>query len=223
MATTMKERLACIAAIAALVIGCVTLFDLGLGLVPVYIVGGPGLLAVLFWYRAYLKHPTDPATIVPLFLITAAGFAIHLVEEYLGHYAPTISRLFNIGWTERVFVLICFLLAAALCLVSVGLYYRKAAAGFVASLFLFTRLAELNLFVFPLLRPALRPDAAQPISQSVASGTFVADMPNHYWRTTGSYYFPGMYTVALAILPALYTLYRVWQARPSDSGARFRR
>jgi hypothetical protein len=219
MATTVKERLACIAAIAALVVGCVTFFYLGLGLVPVYIVGGPGLLAVLFWYRTYLKRPTDPATIVPLFLITVAGFEIHLVEEYLGHYAPAISRLFNIGWTDRAFVVICFLLAAVLCLVSVGLYYRKAAAGFVACLFLFTRLAELGLFVFPLLRPALQPDAAHPISQSVASGTFVADMPNHYWRITGSYYFPGMYTVALAILPALYTLYRVWQARPSVSVA----
>jgi len=56
---------------------------------------------------------------------------------------------------------------------------------------------------------------AHSISQSVASGAFVADMPNHYWLVVGSYYFPGMYTVALAILPAAYTLYRVWQARPS--------
>jgi hypothetical protein len=215
MPATVKQRLACTAAIAALIVGCGALYYLGLGLVPVYIIGGPGLLAVFFWYRAYLKRPTDPVIIVPLFLITAAGFEIHLVEEYLGHYAPTVSRLFNIGWTDQAFVVICFLLAAALCLVSVGLYYRKAAAGFVASLFLFTRLAELGLFVFPLLRPALQPDAAHLISQSVASGTFVTDMPNHYWRTTGSYYFPGMYTVALAILPALYTLYRVWLARPS--------
>jgi len=92
-----KERLACTAAITALVVGCATFFYLGLGLVPVYIVGGPGLLAVFFWYRTYLKHPTDPALILPLFLITAAGFEIHLVEEYLGHYAPTISRLSILG------------------------------------------------------------------------------------------------------------------------------
>jgi hypothetical protein len=219
MPATMKRRLAGAAAIAVLVAGCGIFYCLGLGLVPVYIVGGPGLLAVFFWDRAYLKCPTDPVIIVPLFLITAAGFEIHLVEEYLGHYAPTISRLFNIGWTDQAFVVTCCLLAAALCLVSVGLYYRKTAAGFVASLFLFTRLAELGLFVFPLLRPALQPDVAHPISQSVASGTFVTDMPNHYWRTTGHYYFPGMYTVALAILPALYTLYRVWQARPSITAA----
>jgi hypothetical protein len=219
MPITMKERVAGTAAIAALVIGCVTFFYLGLGLVPVYVFGGPGLLAVFFWYRTYLRHPTDPAIILPGFLITAVGFEIHLIEEYLGHYGPAISRLFDIGWTDQAFVVICFLLAAALCLVSLGLYYRKAVAGFVASLFLFTRLAELGLFVFPLLRPALQPDVAHSISQSVASGTFVADMPNHYWRTTGSYYFPGMFTVALAILPAVYTLCRMWQERPPIASA----
>jgi hypothetical protein len=219
MATTMRERTACSAAMVALAVGCSALYYLGFGLPPVMIIGGPGLLAVLFWYRTYLKRPTDPAIIVPLFLLTAAGFAFHLVEEYLWHYGPAISRLFDIGWTDRGFVVVCFLLLGALCLVSVGLYLRKPLAGFVASLFLFTRLAELGLFVFPLLRPSLQPDVADPISQSVASGTFVAEMPNHYWRTTGSYYFPGMYTVAFAILPALYALYRVWQARPSATAA----
>jgi hypothetical protein len=213
MTQTMKHRIACGAAIGALVAACVTFYCLGLGLVPVYIVGGPGLLAVFFWYRTYLQHPTDPAIIVPWFLLTAAGFEIHLVEEYLGRYAPAISRLFNIAWTDGAFVVICCLLAAALCLISVGLYHRMAIAGFLALLFLFTRLAEFGLFIFPLLRPELEPEIARSISQSVASGTYVADMPNYYWRTTGSYYFPGMYTVALAMLPALCALYRIWKAR----------
>jgi hypothetical protein len=150
---------------------------------------------------------------VPLFLLTAAGLEIHLVEEYLGHYAPAISRLFDIGWTDGAFVVICCLLAAALCLISIGLYHRVALAGFLALLFLFTRLAELGLFIFPLLLPELEPEIAGSISQSVGSGIYVADMPNHYWRTAGSYYFPGMYTVALAISPALYALYRIWKAQ----------
>lgn len=109
--------------------------------------------------------------------------------------------------------MICCVLAAALCLISVGLYYRMAVAGFLAVLFLFTRLAELGLFIFPLLRPALEPEMARAISQVVASGTYVTDMPNHYWRATGNYYFPGMFTVILAIIPALYALYRMWKAR----------
>jgi hypothetical protein len=220
MTQTAKHIMACAAAIAALVAACVTFYGLGLGLVPVYIIGGPGLLAVFFWYRTYLQRPTDPAIIVPLFLLTAAGFEIHLVEEYLGHYGPAISRLFNVAWTDGAFVVICCLLAAALCLISVGLYHRVAMTGFLALLFLFTRLAELGLFIFPLLRPALEPEIARSISQSVASGIYVADMPNHYWRTTGSYYFPGMYTVALAILPALYALYRIWKAQSSVIASR---
>jgi hypothetical protein len=210
----MKQRMACVAAVSALAVGCATFVYFGLGWVPIIIVGSSGLLAVLFWYRTYLTRPTDPTIIVPLFLITAAGFEFHLVEEYLGHYGPAISRLFNIGWTDQAFVVICFLLAAALCLVSIGLHRRNPMAGFVASLFLFTRLAELALFIFPLLRPALRPEIAYSISQAVASGTYVTDMPSYYWRTTGGYYFPGMYTVALPILPAAYALYRIWRVRP---------
>ena len=209
----LRHMIACGAAVGALVIACVTFYCLGLSLVPVYIAGGPGLLAVFFWYRTYLQRPTDPAIIVPLFLLTAAGFEIHPVEEYLGHYAPAISRLFDIGWTDGAFVVICCLLSAALCLISVGLYHRLAMAGFLALLFLFTRVAEVGLFIFPLLPPELEPEIARSISQPVASGIYVADMPNHYWQTTGSYYFPGMYTVALTICPALYALYRIWKAR----------
>jgi hypothetical protein len=145
----MKQRMACVAALGALVVGCATFAYFGLGWVPVIIVGGPGLLAVLFWYRTYLTRPTDPAIIVPLFL--------------------------------------------------------------------FTRLAELAMLIFPLLRPSLQPEIVHSISQAVASGTYVADMPNHYWRTTGSYYFPGMYSVVLPILPAIHALYRIWRARPFNS------
>lgn len=53
MSTTMKERLASAAAVAALLVGCVACFYFGLGLVPVYIIGGPGLLAVCF--MAYVR------------------------------------------------------------------------------------------------------------------------------------------------------------------------
>ena len=95
MITKMEEGIACGAAGGALVVGCSVLYFLGFGLPPVIILGGPGLLAVWFWYLTYLKRPTDPAIIVPLFLITAAGFEFHLVEEYLGHYGPAISRLLD--------------------------------------------------------------------------------------------------------------------------------
>jgi len=48
MTINLKHIIACGAAIGALVVACVTFYCLGLGLVPVYIIGGPGLLAVFF-------------------------------------------------------------------------------------------------------------------------------------------------------------------------------
>jgi hypothetical protein len=70
-----------------------------------------------------------------------------------------------------------------------------------------------------LLRPSMQPEIAHSISLAAASGTYVANMQNYYWRTTGSYYFPGMYTAVLPISSAAYTLYRIWRARPPPKDA----
>jgi hypothetical protein len=86
-------------------------------------------------------------------------------------------------------------------------------AGFVATLFLTTRLAECGLFIFPLLRPTVLPGTPEPISREIA-GVFVQDMPNYYLATVGHFYFPGMYTVILPLAPALYALFQIWKARP---------
>jgi hypothetical protein len=86
-----------------------------IGLPPVVILDGSGLVPLLLYYRTCLKQPTEPTVVLPAFLITVAGFEIHLVEEYFAHQAPAI-RLFNIGWAERSFLVISFLLAATLAL-----------------------------------------------------------------------------------------------------------
>ena len=64
-------------------------------------------------------------------------------------------------------------------------------------------------FVFPILRPAIQPEFAGSISQAVANGRFVADMHNYWVKTTGVYYFPGMYTAILPMIPGIYTIRRV--------------
>jgi hypothetical protein len=143
-------------------------------------------------------------------LAAVGGFYAHLIEEYVKHYAPAISRLFGIGWTESGFVVASYALATGLLVVAIGLHHRSTLAGFIAWLFLVSRLAELLLFVFPLIRPSIAPDVPNAISQKVVTGAFVAEMPNYYYRITGSYYFAGMYTVALTIIPALYAMYRIW-------------
>ncbi len=196
-----------------LLVAATAYLALNFSILPLFLVGVPGLLAYLLWYATGLRRPLEPAVILPAFLLTAAGFTAHTVEEYLGHYGPAIGRLFGFAWTDRAFVVIILCLTAALGLVAIGLYKRVPMAGFVATLFLATRIAELALFVFPLLRPSIEPDEAGPVTQ-VVDGTLVADMPNHFVGTTGAYYFPGMFTVALPLIPAVYALYRIWTLRP---------
>ena len=208
----MKRPLNAAVVAAGIVVTTVIYSYVEFGWPPVLILGGSGLLAFALWYRTSLRQ-AQPEIILPLFLLTFVGFEVHLTEEYVGHYAPAISRLFNIGWTEQSFVLISCVLAAALSVTALGLFYQKPLAAFVAWLFFVSRLAELGLFVFPLMRPAIEPSTVGAISRYVTSGAFVADMPNYYYPVAGRYYFAGMYTVALPIVPALYAIYRLWQRR----------
>jgi hypothetical protein len=148
---------------------------------------------------------------------TVAGFQVHSMEEYLGHYGPAVARLFDLGWTDQRFVIAILVLSGALSLVSVALCYRVLVAGFIATYFVVSRFAEFLLFLFPLLRPALHPEMPGTISQSTSSGVYVANMATYFYPVTGHYYFPGMYTLPLVILPAIYALYRLWRTRLQNS------
>jgi hypothetical protein len=72
--------------------------------------------------------------------------------------------------------------------------------------------AELTHFIFPLLEPAIRPDVAAPLSQAVSNGHFVANMRNYWVHTTGTYYFPGMYTAILPMIPGIWGILRTVRA-----------
>ena len=197
---------------AVVLVAGVAYLSLNFSILPLFIVGIPGLLAYLLWYATGLRRPLEPAVILPAFLVTAAGFTVHAIEEYLGHYGPAIGRLFGFAWTDHAFVIVILCLVAALSLVTIGLYRQVPIAGFVATLFLATRIAELALFVFPLVRPSIAPDVAGPVTQ-VVDGTRVTGMPNHFVDAVGTYYFPGMFTVALPVIPAVYALHRIWTTR----------
>jgi hypothetical protein len=185
-----------------------------IGLPPVIIVGGSGVVALLLWRKTYLRTPTDPALILPLFLLTVAGLEIHMTEEYLTGFGPAMSRLFDISWTERGFLLVFAFFGPTLyALTALGLYYRVPLAGFLAwFIFIGPGVAEFTHFIFPALKPALHPELAQTISAVVANGRFVADMPNYYVGTTGRYYFAGMWTAVLPMLPGIYAIYRLLRA-----------
>ena len=180
-----------------------------IGLPPVVIVGGSGLIGFIMWYKTYLKNPDKPRDILPLFLLTVAALEIHMAEEYLTRFGPAMSRLFDISWTERSFLMIfAFIGPVIYTLTALGLYYKVRLAGFIAwFIFIGPGVAEFTHFIFPLLRPAIEPDLNETISRTVSNGVFVEGMPNYYIKTTGTYYFSGLWTAVLPMIPGIYAIY----------------
>src|SRR5712671_4209447 len=161
------------AAIAlACIVAAATLGYKFIGMPPVVIVGGSGLVALIAWSTTYLKRPTPPKIILPLFLLTVAALEVHMTEEYLTKFGPAMSRLFNIPWTERGFLLVFAFIGPALyALTALGLFYRVQLAGFMAwFIFIGPGIAEFTHFIFPLLRPALSPQLTQGISHTFPNG-----------------------------------------------------
>ena len=155
--------------------------------------------------------------ILPLFLLTVAALDIHMAEEYLARFGPAMSRLFDISWTERSFLLIFAFVGPCLyALTAIGLYYRIPLAGFLAwFIFIGPGVAEFTHFIFPLLRPALDPTLPAAITATVSNGRLVAEMPNYWIGATGRYYFPGLYTAALPMIPGIYAIIRLAGRRTS--------
>ena len=60
---------------------------------------------------------------MPPFLLTVAALEVHMIEEYLTHFGPAMSRLFNISWSERSFLMIfAFIGPAIYSLTALGLF-----------------------------------------------------------------------------------------------------
>jgi hypothetical protein len=192
-----------------------------IGLPPVVIVGGSGVVGLFMWHRTYLKRPLAPEVILPPFLLTVAALEVHMAEEYSTKFGPAMSRVFDISWTEQSFLLVFTFIGPALyALTALGLFYRVPLAGFLAwFIFIGPGLAEFTHFIFPILKPAIQPDVNASVSQVVAGGAFVADMPNYYFGTTGRYYFSGMYTAVLPMIPGVYAIYRVVKASKDSRSA----
>jgi hypothetical protein len=218
METSRRTRILSVIAAAAFALTTMMLGYRKIGLPPVVIVGGSSVVALVMWIKYYLRKPLAPEVILPLFLLTVAALEIHMAEEYLTGFGPAMSRLFDISWTERSFLIIFAFVGPALySLTALGLYYRVPFAGFLAwFIFIGPGVAEFTHFIFPLLRPAIRPELPDTISQAVSNGRFVADMRNYYIGTTGRYYFSGMYTAVLPMIPGIWAIVRMVRSRSAE-------
>lgn len=181
---------------------------LSIGLAPVVIVGGSALIGLICWYVTYLKNPVEPRIILPLFILTVAALQVHIIEEYLMGFAPAMSRLFYIHWSEKSFMMVFALIGPVIyTLTSLGLYYKVPIAGFIAwFIFIGPGVAEFTHFIFPLLTPELSPQNPHLLTAPI-NGVVISEMPNFYFWTTGKYYFPGMWTAILPMLPGCLAIY----------------
>lgn len=182
-----------------------------IGMPPVVIVGGASVVGIGLWTRAYRHGACNPKVILPPFLLTVAMLEVHMIEEYVTGFGPAMSRLFNIQWTEFSFLLVfTFIGPIIYALTALGLFWRVRMAGFIACfIFVGPGVAEFTHFIFPLLRPALRPHDPAPIAALVGHGQLISAMPNYWIMTTGRYYFPGLYTAVLPMVPGIYGIYAV--------------
>src|SRR6266581_2303678 len=182
-----------------------------IGVPPVVIVGGSSLVALVLWIKTYLRRPLDPAIILPGFLLTVAALEVHMIEEYLTGFGPAMSRLFDISWTERSFLMVFAFVGPTLyALTALGLYRRVPVAGFLAwFIFIGPGVAEFTHFIFPLLKPAIDPETPQKVSHLFPNGVYISQLPNYYLHTTGTYYFAGMYTAILPMIQGIYAVYRL--------------
>lgn len=196
-------------ALSVLIFGCVMCYRT-IGIPPLIIIGGSGTIGFILWYRTYLWNPIEPKLILPLFVLTVAGLQVHLVEEFFSGFGPAMSRLFNIPWTESGFMLIFMMVGPIIyTLTTLGLFYKVRIAGFVAwFIFIGPGFAEFTHFIFPLIPPAIEPGNLGNVDQ-VIKGTLVTNMPNYYLKTTGVYYFSGMCTAILPMIPGGYAIYRL--------------
>jgi len=206
------QLLSMVGAIAFIVVAMVAGYR-GIGLPPVVIVGGSGVVGFIMWVRTYLRRPVEPELVLGPFLLTVAALEVHMCEEYLTGFGPAMSRLFDISWTERSFLMVFAFIGPALyALTALGLFYRVPIAGFLAwFIFIGPGVAEFTHFIFPLLKPALQPDVPGSLSLAV-NGKLIEHMRNYWVHTTGVYYFPGLYTAVLPMAPGIWAIRRLVRA-----------
>ena len=152
--------------------------------------------------------------ILPPFLLTVAGLEVHMTEEYISGFGPAMSRLFDISWSEFGFLLIFTFIGPVLyALTALGLFWRVRFAGFLAwFIFIGPGVAEFTHFIFPFLKPAIEPHNLATLSRTVSDGRMIDGMRNYWLQATGRYYFPGLYTAVLPMIPGIYGIRAVLRA-----------
>jgi hypothetical protein len=191
-----------------LVVLLVVALKINIGVPPTVIVGGAAIIGFFCWRITNLRRAIDPVKTTIVFLLTTAALHVHMLEEHDRLFGPAMSRLFDIAFPEARFLQIfVFILPTIYYLTAIGLLLRIPLAAFVAwFIFIGPGTAEFTHFIFPLLTPALAPTDPAAISATI-NGVQINDMANHHVAVAGEYYFPGLYTAVLPMIPGIYAVW----------------
>lgn len=186
----------------------VTALKVNVGVPPTIIVGGSAIVGFFCWRLTNLRRAIDPVKTAILFLLTTAALHVHMLEEHACLFGPSMSRLFDIAFPDARFLQIfVFALPTIYYLTAIGLLLRVPIAAFVAwFIFIGPGIAEFTHFIFPFIEPALEPGNPASITR-VINGVPVADMANRYIGVTGKYYFPGLYTAVIPMIPGMFSVW----------------
>ena len=198
----------------------VTTLKFNVGVPPTVIVGASALVGFFCWRATNLRRAVTPLATTVLFLLTTAALHVHMYEEHSALFGPAMSRLFGMAFPdERFMQIFVFALPVLYYLTAIGLLLRVPLAGFVAwFIFIGPGIAEFTHFIFPLITPALEP--ANPAAiDAVIDSVPIHGMANHHLAVTGRYYFPGMHTAILPMIPGICAVWWMFRNRGLASSA----
>jgi len=208
----------------ALVVIFIAALKINVGLPPTIIVGASAIIGFFCWRITNLGRAISPMMTPIVFLLTTAALHVHMYEEHDCLFGPAMSRLFDIAFPDARFLQIfVFILPTIYYLTAIGLLLRIPLAAFVAwFIFIGPGIAEFTHFIFPLIPPALDPTNPSPIA-AVINGVPIEGMENHHIAVTGKYYFPGLYTAVIPMIPGIYSAWWLLKSRREGANSSLQR
>ncbi len=160
-----------------------------LGLAFAVIIGGSAIIAYAAWLVLNYREPADPDRVLTLYLLVIAGELVHQIEEYIAGFPQQSAKTLNASaMTPNFFVVMILILAAIGVTAAVGLQYGHPLANYV--------------MWFIVIGPGFVNGIAHIIFPFMV----------------GEWYFPGLLTVWLPLIPGTILIRRLYiEAHPDKS------
>jgi hypothetical protein len=115
-------------------------------------------------------------------VLSVAALQIHIIEEYQTGFGPAMSRLFNIPWTEKSFVMVfCACRTNHLYPYYTRLVLQSSHRWLLCLVYFYRSWGRrIHHFIFPALQPHVQPENLASITQNI-KGTEMINMPNYYY------------------------------------------